>query len=55
MKMNTIDSESPDAWRRIRGCLKYVRDWPENGDSPYSLLSCLSLLLVLGLIVKFSH
>ena len=26
-----------------------------NGDSPYSLLLCLSLLLALGLIVKIGH
>jgi hypothetical protein len=32
-----------------------VRDWPDNGDNPYSLLFCLSLLLVFGLIVKIGH
>jgi hypothetical protein len=53
MKWDTIDSES--AWWRIRRCLKIVRDWPEHGDSPYSLLFCLSLLLALALIVKVAH
>jgi hypothetical protein len=54
MKFNTFDSES-NAWLRIRRCLKSVRDWPENGNNPYSLLFCLSLLLALGLIVKIGH
>jgi hypothetical protein len=53
MKWDTVDAKS--AWWRIRWCLKYVRDWPENGDNPYSVLFCLSLLLALGLIVKIGH
>ena len=53
MKLHTISSES-HRWR-IGRWLKYLRDWPENGDSPYSLVFCLSLLLVVGLIVKAAH
>jgi hypothetical protein len=55
MKLDTLDAESPNAWWRIRRRLECVRDWPENGDGPYSFLFCLSLLLALGLIVKIGH
>jgi hypothetical protein len=55
MKLDNIDSKSHNPWWRIRRCLKFVRDWPENGDNPYSLLFCLSLLLGLGLIVEIGH
>jgi hypothetical protein len=52
MKLDTADSKTHGAWRRLRRCLEYVRDWPERSDNPYSLVSCLSLLLALGLIVE---
>ena len=55
MKLETIHSEPHNAWTRMRLCLKYVRDWPENRDGPYSLILCLSLLLAIGLIVKIGH
>ena len=55
MRLNTVDTEPPNSWWRIRRCLVYVRDWPENSDGPYSLMLCLSLLLALGLIVKIGH
>jgi hypothetical protein len=55
MKLDTINSKSHNAWWRIGRWLKYLRDWPENGDSPYSLVFCLSVLLVVGLIVKAGH
>jgi len=60
MRLQTIDSESYHseshvAWRWFRHCLKCVRDWPEKGDNPYSLLLCLSLLVAVGLIVKIGH
>ena len=60
MRLETIDSESHDpeshvAWRRFRDWLNCIRDWPENGDNPYSLLLCLFLLAAVGLIVKIGH
>lgn len=55
MQLQTINSESQRAWWRVRRYLKSIRDWSENGDNPYSLLLCLTLLGVLMLIVKIGH
>jgi hypothetical protein len=55
MRLRTADTEPHNSWWRIRRCLVYVRDWPENGDSPYSLMRCLSLLLAVGLLIKIGH
>ena len=56
MKLDIIDSESPSAWwRRLCRRFKRLRDRPENGDSPYSLVLSLSLLLVVGVLVKIGH
>ena len=55
MRLNTADTEPHNSWWRIRRCLVYVRDWPENSDGPYSLMLSLSLLLAIGLIVKIGH
>jgi len=42
----------PDSFRRrARRLLAEVRDWPANGNSPYSPLFCVSLLLGVGLII----
>lgn len=53
MKLETVDSESNKTWWRLRHCLRQVRDW--SGDSPYSPLLSLSLLLVVGVVVKTLH
>ena len=55
MRLNTIDTEPPNSWWRIRRCLVYVRDWPENSDGPYSPVFCVSLLLAIGLIVDMGR
>jgi hypothetical protein len=55
MSAMSVDSEPHNAWRRTRRCLEYVRDWPANGNSPYSPLFCLSLLLAVGLIIEIGH
>jgi len=52
MNSSSVDSEPGNAWCRTRRYLEYVRDWPENGNSPYSPVFCLSLLLAVGLIIE---
>lgn len=37
---------------RARRVLAQIRDWPANGNSPYSPLYCVSLLLAIGLIIE---
>jgi len=44
-------SESDSFRHRTRRLLAQVRDWPANGNSPYSPLFCMSLLLGVGLII----
>jgi hypothetical protein len=53
--MNSIPDESDSVWHLARRHLEYVRDWPANGNSPYSPLLCLSLLLTVGLILEVGH
>ena len=50
-----IDEQTDSWWRRWRGRLAYVRDWPANGNSPYSPVFCVSLLLAIGLIVDMGR
>jgi hypothetical protein len=42
-------------WQRAHRSLAYVRDWPANGNSPYSPLYCVSLLLAVALIIGIGH
>jgi hypothetical protein len=53
--MNTvsIDPEPVGTWCRMRTGLEKARAWPASGNSLYSPLLCLSLLLAIGLIVEF--
>jgi hypothetical protein len=53
MKLEAVDLESNKTWWRLRHCLRWVRDC--SGDSPYSPLLSLSLLLVVGVVVKTWH
>jgi hypothetical protein len=50
-----VDSGPDGIWHRTRRYFEYVRDWPANGNSPYSPLYCVCLLLAAGLIVKIGH
>jgi hypothetical protein len=51
MTLLAVDSE-PEAFRhRARRVLGQIRDWPADGNSPYSPVFCVSLLLAVGLIV----
>jgi hypothetical protein len=53
MRLEAVDSESNKTWWRLRRGLRRVRDW--GGDSPYSPLLSLSLLLLVGVVVKTWH
>ena len=55
MKSLSMDSVPDNIWRRMGRSLAYVRDWPASGNSRYSLLFCVSLLLAVGLIIKIGH
>jgi hypothetical protein len=44
-------SESDNSRRRARRVLEHIRDWPADGNSRYSPLFCVSLLLAVGLII----
>ena len=48
----SVDAEPVSAWRRVRRRLEHMRDWPANGNSPYSLLFCMLLLFAVGLIME---
>ena len=52
MTLLFADTKPDTVWRRARRGLTYVRDWPANGNSPYSPLFCISLLLAVALIVE---
>jgi hypothetical protein len=51
----SADSEPDSIWRWSRRCFDYVRDWPANGNSPYSPHLCFFLLVAVGVIVKIGH
>ena len=52
--MTAISAETePDStWHRACRYLQRLRDWPANGNSPYSPLFCISLLLGVVLIIE---
>lgn len=50
-----IASESDSLCRRARRVLEQIRDWPANGNSPYSPVFCVSLLLAVGLIIEIGR
>jgi hypothetical protein len=52
MRSASIDPEAGSVWRRARHRFARVRDWPANGNNPYSPLYCVSLLLAIGLIIE---
>jgi len=51
----TPASESDSFRQRTRRVLEQIRDWPADGNSPYSPLFCVSLLLAVGLIIEIGH
>jgi hypothetical protein len=50
-----VDSEPDNLRRRTRRLLAHIRDWPADGNSPYSPVYCLSLLLAVGLIIAIGR
>jgi hypothetical protein len=55
MTATTSDTESGSTWRRTQRFVEFVRDWLANGNSPYSPLFCVSLLLGIGLIIEIGR
>jgi hypothetical protein len=49
------DNPSRGTWRRARRCLARVLNWPANGNSAYSPLFCVSLLLGVALIIEIGR
>ena len=52
MTSTSIDPDTASGWRRLRLVWARVRDWPANGNSPYSPLFSVALLLGVALIIK---
>lgn len=50
-----LDSQPETLGPRIRRHLASIRDWPANGNSPYSPVFCISLLLAIGLIIAIGY
>jgi hypothetical protein len=50
-----IASESDSFRHRARRVLEQIRAWPANGNSPYSPVFCVSLLLAVGLIIEIGR
>ena len=46
-----ISAKMDGTMRRIRSSIRYIRDWPGNSESPYSLALCFALLVMLGLVI----
>jgi hypothetical protein len=55
--MTSIAASSDANNVRDRACrlLAHIRDWPADGNSPYSPVYCVSLLLAVGLIIGIGH
>ena len=47
-----VDSEPENFGHRARRILAQIRDWPADGNSPYSPVFCVSLLVAIGLIIE---
>ena len=46
-----VTSQSNNVRARAHRLLAQIRDWPAEGNSPYSPVYCVSLLLAVGLII----
>ena len=51
MTSGAVTSESNNVRARVRRLLVRIRDWPAEGNGPYSPVYCVSLLLAVGLII----
>ena len=51
MTSGAVTSESNNVFASARRLLARIRDWPADGNSPYSPVYCVSLLLAVGLII----
>ena len=55
MTAPSAQAEPDSIWRRARQHLAHMRDWPMNGNSPYSPFFCVSLLLGVALIIEIGR
>jgi hypothetical protein len=51
MTSGAVTSQSNNVRARAHRLLAQIRDWPAEGNSPYSPVYCVSLLLAVGLII----
>jgi hypothetical protein len=55
MQSISADPEANAAWRGLGRALARVRDWPADGNSRYSPVFCISLLLGVALIIEIGR
>ena len=55
MTTTSAEIEPKSIWRRAGRRFARVRDWPSNGNNPYSPFFCASLLLGVALILEVAH
>ena len=55
MTATSAETEPDSTWRRACRCLQRTRDWPANGNSAYSPVFCVSLLLGVALIIEIGR
>ncbi len=55
MSSLSVGSKPGSIWSRIHHYFENARNWPANGNGPYSPLFCICLLLAVGVIVKIGH
>ncbi len=50
-----VDTKPETVRHGLRHYLATIRDWPANGNSPYSPVFCVALLLAIGLIIEIGR
>ena len=55
MKHASVEPDAKEAWYRPGHFWHSLRNWPVNADNPYSPISSVALLLIVGLIVHIGR